>query len=169
MRRAVEASNFSCNAERFWSVFLDEGYLQALYLDALRFRGFRILELTDTTRKLAVVPRMNLPGPIQKLIGDGFAYEDHGTLDRAKNEWTWRMVQPRHLGAKARAEIVTSRGSVRLEALSANEVRRSDEIVVEAKLFGLGGLIESTTEHEFRAAIAKEHLFLKDWLARQAR
>jgi hypothetical protein len=166
VKRAVETAVFSCNPARFWSTFLDADYLRALYLEALQFKAFRILELTDTTRKLAVVPRMNLPGPIEKLMGDSFAYEDHGTLDRAKNEWTWRMVQPADVGAKARKELVTSRGSVRLEVLSADEVRRTDEIAIEAKMFGLGGLIESTAEKEFRSATAKEHAFLKEWLTR---
>jgi hypothetical protein len=165
VKRATETSVLSCDPDRFWSVFLDEAFLRALYLEALQFKGFRVLELTETTRKLAVVPKMNLPGPIAKLIGDSFAYEDHGTLDRAKNEWTWRMVQPTDVGAKARKEIMTSRGSVRLELLSPSEVRRTDEFIVEAKLFGLGGLIESTAEKEFRAASAKEHSFFKEWLA----
>jgi hypothetical protein len=164
MKRAVETAVLSCTPERVWSAFFDEAYLRALYLDTLQFRGFRILELTDTTRKMAVVPKMNLPGPVAKLIGDSFAYEDHGTLDRAKNEWTWRMVQPSD--QKARKEIVTTRGSVRLEPLPNGEVRRTDEFVAEAKMFGLGGVIESAAEKEFRSATTKEHAFLKDWLAR---
>ncbi len=164
MKRAVETTTLPCTPEAFWSVFLDAEYLKKLYVEQLQFKSFAILELTDSTRKLAVSPKMNLPGPIEKLIGDSFAYEDHGTLDRAKNEWTWRMMPPS--GQKARKEVVATRGSVRVETISKAELRRTDEIIIEGKVFGVGGLIESSAEKEFRSAMTKELAFLRTWLAR---
>src|SRR2546423_5656554 len=102
MRTVTESVVLPCSAEAFWKLFLDEKYMRELFMDVLEFKDFTLLELTLTTRKLRAVPKMKLPAVIDKLVGDTFAYEEHGTLDRAKNEWTWRMVQPAKLDPKAK-------------------------------------------------------------------
>jgi hypothetical protein len=166
MKRCVETSTLACTPEQLWSLFLDRAYLEALYLEVLKFKAFSILELTDTTRKLAVSPRTNMPGPIEKLIGDSFAYEDHATLDRTKNEWTWRMMPPSTL-TKPKKEVISTHGSTRVRVLGPKEIERTDELVAEGKVFGLGGIIESSAEKEFRAATAKELAFCREWLAKK--
>lgn len=87
-------------------------------------------------------------------------------LDRAKNVWTWQMVQPQQLpaGAKAKPGIVTTRGVVRVEPLGEGRCRRSDELVIEAHVFGLGGVIESSAEKEARAGWALEVPMLTRWV-----
>jgi hypothetical protein len=109
---------------------------------------------------------MKLPAPVAKLIGESFAYEEHGTLDRANNEWTWRMVQPANLDSKRkpRKDAVTMHGTVRIEPSGEAHCRRTDPFTVEAKLFGLGGLIESTIDKELQSARAKEYAFLARWV-----
>ena len=47
------------------------------------------------------------------------------------------------------------------------ECRRSDEVVIEGKIFGLGGVIESTAEKEVRASWDKERAFFTRWLERE--
>jgi hypothetical protein len=42
-----------------------------------------------------------------------------------------------------------------------------DTFSIEARIFGLGSLIESTIEKELQRARAKEHAFLPRWLERQ--
>src|SRR5262245_47232622 len=97
MKTVTGSSVLPCTPEMFWKVFLDEKFTRTLFLEVLGYRELTVLELTDSSRKLHVVPKINLPGPLQKLVGDSFAYEEHGTLDRAKNEWTWRMVPKKEL------------------------------------------------------------------------
>jgi hypothetical protein len=159
MKTVTETAVLPCSADTFWQVFLDEQYTRALFLDELQFKELSFLELTESSRKLRVVPKVSLPGALQKLVGDSFAYEEHGTLDRARNEWTWRMVP--------RKEIVATHGKVRIEPAGPDRCRRSDEVVIEGKIFGLGGVIESTAEKEVRASSAKEHAFFVRWLEKQ--
>jgi len=159
MKTVTGTAVLPCTIETFWKVFFDEHYTRALFLDELQFKDFSVLELTETSRKIRVVPKVNLPGVLQKLVGDSFAYEEHGTLDRARNEWTWRMVP--------RKEIVATRGKVRIEPAGEGQCRRNDEVVIEGKIFGVGGLIESTAEKEVRASWAKELAFLNRWLEKQ--
>ena len=166
MKRATATVSLKCTPETFWSVYLDPEYVRGVYLGELGYKALEILEVTDSSRVLRVVPKLNLPRPIESLLGDSFAYEDHGTLDRAKNVWTWRMVQPRVLdpSAKPRKNVVTTSGIVRIEATGERQCRRTDELVIEAHIFGLGGVIESSAEKEAHAAWAKEFAFLTRWV-----
>jgi hypothetical protein len=156
MKTVTGTALIPCTPETFWKVFLDERYTRALFLDELQFKEFSVIELTDTSRKVRIVPKVNLPGVLQKVVGDSFGFEEHGTLDRARNEWTWRMIP--------RKEIVATRGKLRLEPAGDNQSRRFDEVTIEGKIFGLGGIIESTAEKETRASWAKELAFLTRWL-----
>ena len=166
VKTATTSAVLPCTPETFWAAFLDESYLSALYLEELEYRAFAVIEIGQTSRKLRIVPKMRLPAPVAKLIGDSFAFEDHGTLDRARGEWTWRMVQPANLGPKSkpRKDVVAMHGTVRIEATGDGHCRRTDEFSIEAKIFGLGSLIESSIEKELLGARAKEYAFLARWL-----
>jgi hypothetical protein len=166
MKTSTASAVLPCTPETFWAAFLNESYLSALYLEELEYRAFAVIEIGETSRKLRIVPKMKLPAPVAKLIGDSFAFEDHGTLDRARGEWTWRMVQPANLDPKSkpRKDVVTMRGTVRIEATGDGYCRRTDNFSIEAKIFGLGGLIESSIEKELLTARAKEYAFLTRWV-----
>ncbi len=159
----TETFSFPCTVDAFWRVFMDEGYLRALYLECLGFKGFEILELGERTRKLRIVPRLNIPDVLARLIGERFAYEEHGTLDPEKSEWTWRMVVP-----PGAVDVVSTQGKVWVEPDGDGACRRRDELRVEGKVFGLGRIIEAAAEKEARNAFTKELPFCTAWL-RQGR
>ena len=165
MKTSTISAVLPCTPETFWATFLDESYLKALYLQELKYGAFAVIELDDTSRKLRIVPKMKLPAPVAKLIGDSFAYEEQGTLNRATNELTWRMVQPANLDSesKPRKDVVTMHGTVRVEPAANGHCRRTDDFSVEARIFGLSGLIESSIEKELQSARAKEYAFLTRW------
>jgi hypothetical protein len=162
MKRLTHSSTLPCTPDAFWRAFLDDAYVRSLYFDGLGFKGFEVLEKHESSRKLRIVPKLNLPAVLQRLIGDAFAYEEHGVLDRAKGEWTWRMMRPVKGGT---LEVVSTAGSVRVEPVGDGACRRVDELVIEGKVFGLGALIESSAEKEARAAWTKEEPFMTQWLA----
>ncbi len=166
MKTSTTSAVLPCTPKTFWAAFLDEAYLHALYLEELECRAFAVIEINEMSRKLRIVPKMSLPAPVARLIGESFAYEDHGTLDRARSEWTWRMVQPANLDPKSkpRKDVVTMHGTVRVEAAGDGHCRRTDDFCIEAKMFGLGGLVESSVEKELRRARAQEYAFLTRWL-----
>jgi hypothetical protein len=154
MKTVTGSSTLPCSAETFWKIFFDESYIRALYLEGLQFTECQILERNEGARRMRLSPK--LPGVLQKLVGDSFGYDEHGTLDRTRNLWTWKMFP--------RKDLVATRGSMRIEPISEKECRRHDEVVIEAKMFGVGGLIESTTEKEVRASFDKELAFFSKWL-----
>lgn len=163
MKRVTTTFTLPCTAETFWSVFLDPAYTRAFYLDELHFKGLRVLESGETTRKLHITPRLNLPGPIARLVGDSFAYEEHGTLDRKTDTWSWRMVRPAGVGSSQK-DLISTSGTTRIAPGGAGQCRRTDDVTVEAHVFGLGGVIESIVEKEMHSSWAREKAFFERWL-----
>jgi Protein of unknown function (DUF2505) len=147
-----------CDIDTFWSVFLDAEYNKKLYLEGLGFKSFEPIELTATSRRMKGVPKMNVPGAVAKLLGDSFGYEENGTLDKATNTYTWKMTP------NTMVDKLFTKGSVKIEAAGEGKVRRTSSVSIEAKMFGVGGLLESTAEGEMRASMEKEAAFMNRWV-----
>lgn len=154
----------NCDADRFWEVFLNKDFNEALYRQALGFPEWSILDQKETptgaTRKCQGQPNMNMPGPVAKLLGSGFKYVEDGSLDRATNTWTFKMT-PSTL-----ADKIKNQGTVRIESVGDGKVKRIADLVVEAKIFGIGGMVESTAEKSLRDGWDKSAVFFNDWLAK---
>src|SRR5437899_2227982 len=95
----------NCDADTFWKVFLDKAFNEALFRQGLKFPRFDIVEQretdTEVIRKVSGEPKMDLPGPIQKLLGNGFSYTEEGKLDKASKTWRFKMT-PSTLADKMR-------------------------------------------------------------------
>ena len=163
MKKITLTHEINCSADRFWQVFFDKEFNSQLFLKELGFPDYQTVEQTETDsqirRKVKGRPKMNMPGPVQKLLGDAFAYEEEGTFDRATKVCKWRM-KPSTMADKLRNE-----GKVTCEPIGDNKCRRISEIEMEAKVFGLGGLIESSSEKEMRNGWEKSASFMNRWLA----
>lgn len=156
---------FDCDQTTFWQIFVDPEYNQALYLKTLGFPKFQVLEEKDTeteyTRTAEGTPNMNMPGPVQKLLGANFGYSEKGRLDKAKNEWRFKIT-PSTLADKMRYE-----GIVKLEKVGEGRVRRVVDITIEAKVFGIGGMLESTAEKSMRDGWEKSAILIADWIRKK--
>ena len=160
VKKLTRSWDLDCSADRYWDVFTDADFSRALYLEGLHFKDYRVINADPKDRKLALVPTVNLPGPVAKLVGDRFAYEQHGKLDRGAGVWSWRMVQPG--GGKG---IVSSEGTIRITPAGDGKCRRTDEVTVTGNVFGIGGMIESSVEKELEKSWAEEIAFFKKWIA----
>lgn len=152
-----------CNVETFWKLFFDKGFNEKLYLEGLGFPAYKALEQNETetkiTRRVEGTPKMNMPGPVAKLMGSNFSYKEEGSFDKATRIWTWKLI-PSTLADKMRNE-----GSVRVEAVGDDKVRRVAELLIEAKIFGLGGLIESSAEKQLREGWDQSAVFMNKYIA----
>lgn len=157
----------NCDAETFWKLFFDKTYNERLYREALGFPAYDILEQTETdtqiVRKVAGQPKMNVPGPVMKLLGAGFRYTEDGTFDKKTQIWRWRLT-PSTLADKLRQE-----GTMRLEPIGQGKVRRVAELINEAKVFGVGGLIESSAEKSLREGFDQSAVFTNQYVKQQQR
>jgi hypothetical protein len=80
-------------------------------------------------------------------------------MTKAERVWRWKMT-PSTLADK----LFTS-GLVRIETLGSDKVRRIADMNVEAKIFGVGGLIEGTAEKQMREGWDKSAAFMNKWIA----
>ncbi len=153
-----------CNADTFWKVFFDKDFNSQLYTGSLGFPEYQTVSQTDdgttVTRKVAAMPKMEVPGAVQKLIGSNFRYTEEGSMKKAEGLWRWKMT-PSTLADK----LFTS-GTVRIEPIADDKVRRIAEMSIEAKIFAVGGLLESTAEKQMRDGWDKSATFMNQFIAR---
>jgi hypothetical protein len=162
MNRFTMTHEINCNVETFWKTFFDATFNEKLYLEGLKFPEFKILDQKETdaqiVRKAAGKPKLNMPGPIMKILGDSFRYTEDGTFDKATKVWRWTMTP------SSMADKLKQSGSLRLEAVGDTKVRRVAELTIEAKIFGLGGLMESSGEKQLREGWDDSAVFMNRWL-----
>ena len=156
-----------CNLDTFWKTFLDRDFNTRLYMEALGFPEWTIVDQTETdtsaTRKVTALPKMDVPGPVAKLLGSNFRYTEEGSMTKPDRVWRWKMI-PSTLADK----LFTS-GVVRAEALGEGTTRRIAEMDVAAKIFGLGGIIESSAEKQLRDGWDKSAAFMNKYVEAAAR
>lgn len=163
MGKFTVTHEINCNTETFWKVFFDKEFNEKLYLESLGFPQFKITEQRETdseiVRKVMGQPKMEVPGPIAKMLGSNFSYTEDGTFKKATQVWSWKLT-PSTMADKVRNE-----GVLRIEPIGDTKIRRIATIEVEAKIFGVGGLMESTTEKQLRDGWDKSAVFMNKWIA----
>ncbi len=147
MRHDIE-----CTPERFWELFFDNDLQKRLYAE-LGFPKWEVVEMKETEKEIVrivkAIPKLDAPAAVAKLLGSGFGYTEEGRFDRVTKVFRF-TVKPSTLADKLRNE-----GSVKVEPREPNKCTRIVEIVAEAKIFGVGGMIEKMTETSHRAGWEK--------------
>ncbi len=151
-----------CGEERFWKLFFDKEFNERLYKEALGFPYFEVVETKETdtkiTRRALGQPKMNAPAAVQKVMGSNFRYTEDGTLDKATKVFKWIMT-PSTLAGKIKQD-----GSVRTEVIDDSHTRRITELIIEAKVMLVGGMIESMAEKQLRDGWNASHKFMNEWI-----
>ena len=88
------------------------------------------------------------------------SFTEEGTFDKATKIWRWKLI-PGSLGDKVRSE-----GAIKVEPVGSDKVRRITECTIEANVFGIGGLIESSAEKQTREAYDAHANFMNKCLKR---
>ncbi|MBX3227544.1 MAG: DUF2505 family protein [Labilithrix sp.] len=144
--------DIDCTPEKFWELFFDNELQKKIFKD-LEFPQWDVLEQKDTDKEIVrivkAVPKLDAPGPVAKLLGPGFGYTEEGRFDKTSKVYKF-VIKPTQLADKLKNE-----GSVRLEPKGDDKCVRVVDIVAEAKVFGVGGMIEKMTEKSFRDGWAK--------------
>lgn len=155
--------DINCNEEKFWQLFFDKEFNEKLYREGLEFPEWKIEEQTENDaevkRRTKGRPKLkNVPGPVAKILGDSFGYVETGSMSKKEKVWRWKLT-PSTLADKIRQE-----GQLRIEVLGDDKVRRHVEMLIEAKVFGLGGILESTAEKQLRDGWEDSAKFMNKWI-----
>lgn len=142
---------FACPPERFWEIFWDDAYNQALDGASAATREVTSDTTTNGVRKWTtrVTPQRELPKAVQKLIGSAkLSYDQHSVLDIAKGTLQWQVV-PHVLTDKVKAA-----GTMTVTATPGG-CRRVAEGDITVKVAFVGGQIEKAIVSDVEASYAK--------------
>ncbi len=158
------AHEFDCSVETFWErlFFVDE-YITALFREGLKFARWDIVERYDTPDGLvrvveAVPPVRELPAPIQKVMKQGAGYTERGEYFRSQSLFKVQATP------KSLADKVTVTGEMRVAPLGEQRCRRTYDAHVEARIFGIGGLVENKVLDDLVKSYDKSAEFTRRWL-----
>ena len=156
---------FNTDLDTYWErIFFDPEYNERIYREALGFKSFSILEQTGgpgerRTRSMRTEPAADAPAVVRKLIGDSLSYTESGTYDPATKIWTYSIV------SSALSEKLKIGGRLWAEPKGDKQIERIAEVNIEAKIFGVGGAIESFVEKTTRDSYVKATAFTNRFIA----
>lgn len=154
--------DYACSAEQFWNAtFFDADYNPRVYREGLEFSRFEVLEQTEVdgviTRTLRVMPKLDAPAPVRKLIGDALVYEEHGRF--ADGHFVTTIVPSRL------ADKVSIKSDLWIEPGGEARCTRVVRFDVDVRIFGLGKVFEMFIERTLRENYAKAARWTNDvWL-----
>ena len=150
-----------CSPERFWSVFFELEFNEKLF-KVLGFPHWKLIDTRETERQIVrtikATPKIDAPAPVVKLLGSTFGYEEVSTFDKATK--VLRFV----VKANVLSDKLGAVGTVRCEPRGDGTSLCVVEITTEAKVFGLGGMIESAFERSFRNGWQGSAAFINAWV-----
>ena len=162
MAKFTMTHDIKCDVEKFWQLFFDAAFNDALFKKELGFPSYKVLEERDSERelfrKVSGEPKMEVPGPIAKVLGDKFAYTEEGRLEKPAKVWRWPMIP------SVKADKIKQNGVMRVEAAGPGKCRRTAEITMEANITFIGGMIESMGEKQLREGWDKSAQFFNRWI-----
>jgi hypothetical protein len=156
---------YNCSEDTFWNkVFFDEDYNQRLFKEALEFPVYEKTKQDEDDkeirRSLNVVPKLGpMPGPLKALLGDGLGYREDGVYDKKTRRYTINIT-PNKM-----ADKVTIKGLLYTKPKGDNQLIRVFECTVNAKVFGVGGMLEKRVISDMEESYKKGADFTNKWLA----
>lgn len=152
-----------CPPERFWELFLDADWTRELFEDGLSFHCELdpVEESGGTKRRvMRVVPKVDLPKAVAKLFGDKLGYTEHARLDVAKGVWAYELT------LNVLSDKIRLGGEMTVEPKGDDRLDRISKMWVEAKIFGVGGLVEKAAEKNMRKGWNDSADWINRWLAK---
>ena len=156
-----------CSEDTFWHVFFDPDYNRQLFSQALGFPHFEQLEFRETEteirRVVSATPSIGeLPHALKKLVGDGITYEERGIFDKRTKRFSIEVI------SNKLPDRITVRGTIYTEPISDARSRRVFDGTVEARIFGVGGLLEKRLIADLEARYADSARFTNQYVKGQS-
>ena len=143
-------------------VFLNEAFNEAMYKDELGF-GYELLEWDAATgkRRSRIEPKVDVPAVIRKILGDSVSFVEAGIYEAAANRYEFRVI-PNTLAEKLK---ITGTMVVRAQGDHTERIVNFD---VQAKIFGVGKVLEAFIEKSTRERYDQTAEFTNRYLSRQS-
>lgn len=159
MRRFRLTQDIECSADEHWRIYFDDAFERDLY-QHLRFPTYELLESRDeenrVVRRIRVTPRLEVPAAVAKVLGPSFGYVEDGTFDKRSKTWRSRII-PNVLADRISCDL-----TVTCEETGPARSRRIVDGNLEARIFAIGGLVESAFEKSLRDGWEKSAAYLNE-------
>jgi hypothetical protein len=133
---------FACSPARLWELYFDDAFNVEMYEQGLGFPSCKVVERRDDGkilhRRMTMIPKVQMPAALAKIVGDKVGFDEIGDWVRSEGVFRWQ-VRLAAFGDKVRIE-----GQMRVVEHGVGHCRRVVDFEVEAKIFGIGKLIEGT-------------------------
>ena len=153
----------SCTPQRHWKLFFDPDWTRELILDGLGFNKCEVGDLERdgdiTTRKMRVEPKIDVPGPVARLLGPRLGYTEHGTYDETAKTWNYKLV------LSVLSSQIQLGGDVHIEPKGEDKCVRVSKIWVKVKVPLIGGMVEKAAEKNMRKGWDDSASWINQWLA----
>lgn len=168
MKTIRATQQLNCSAERFWALYFDETFTRALFVEGMGWDDPEIEVKRDDeemfVRRMAAQPKLDIPGSVARMISKTLGYEEDGRFDKKRERWVMRhstnifgdKLDLKHIFTVDDQTDDDGEGRCKLNA----------EVVVNAKIFGVGGLLERVIETNVHKILAQNTKFINDWVAR---
>lgn len=155
---------YAVSAAVFWErVFFNEGYTQALMVNGLGHKSAQVISLETASngvvrRRMKVQPKLNIPGPIKRLLGDGFHYIEEGTYDPRRPAFISKITLP------SAPKIIEINSTLSFADRKSGGADRQVRLAVKSSKFGLARLIETTSKGILTQQYNEAEAFTQIWL-----
>jgi len=160
MREFTLVQDITGTVDEHWQAFFDPAFEKAI-VAAMKFRSYDVVSRDDTDatliQKTRAVPRLDAAASLAKIFGASFGYLEEGSFDKATRVWRVRTI-PDTFSEKMAADMV-----MKVEPAGAAS-KRTLEFRIEARVRGIGGMVESSFEKNLRTGWRDSAAFLNDWL-----
>lgn len=155
-----------CTPDRHWELFFDPEWTRSLILEGLNFNKCDVGQLVEegdvTTRSMRVEPKIDVPGPVARLLGPRLGYTEQGRYHRPTRTWTYE------LRLSVLADKIQLGGEVTIEPLGEpkgeDRCTRVSKLWMRAKIPIIGGLVERAAEKNMRDGWDKSAVWINAWL-----
>lgn len=157
--------SFPTDPQTYWTkIFFDEEYNRRLFVDALGFRLYEVLEQREEAdgtkvRKVRVRPASDPPAAVKKVMGEAPTSVEEGRWDPKTMRYTFH-VTPGTLPDKIKIT-----GETRTEKTGEKSMDRIVSATVAVSIFGIGGILESFIERTMRESYERGAEFTKRFIA----
>ncbi len=153
----------ACTPARHWILFFDADWTKSLIIDGLGFDSCQVEPVvTDgdlRRRQMRVTPKVELPRAVAKILGDKLGYTERGEFDDRREVWRYELV------LNVLSDKIRLGGEVTTEPKGDDRLTRVSKMWVEAKIFGVGGMIEKAAEKNMRDGWDRSAAWFNRWLA----
>lgn len=147
----------------FWArMFFNDAFNAELYEKALGFEKYEVIERIEPgdgrlIRTARVVPRLDMPGPVRRLLGERVWYYEKGRFDPVAGRWDTLLEIPRL------ADKLDIRTGMQLVPRAGGESDRVLDVAIQTRIFGVGKLLEGFLERVMRDSYRKAADFTNTW------